>query len=126
MTARVIALAALSRSAHAMTAKPTTPSLPALHEAIVSPLGRKYSRAQAWRPAAGALRVELMFEEPDLVDAKPTRQAVYYDLDPGAVGPAVRVPVGSDLKLQQHFQLYTMGFQEQRHIRCAAVGQPCE
>ena len=87
-----------------MTAKPTTPSLPALHEAIVSPLGRKYSRAQAWRPAAGALRVELTFEEPDLVDAKPTTQAVYYDLDPGAVGPAVRVPVGSDLKLLQHFE----------------------
>ena len=98
-------LIGLSRSAHAMTAKPTAPSLPALYESIVSPLGRKYSRAQAWRPAAGALRVELTFEEPDLVDAKPTRQADYYDLaDGGAAGPAVRVPLGSDLKLLHHFE----------------------
>ena len=61
MSVRRISALLLSTTAQAMAAKATpslaakaTPSLPSLHAALSAPLGRKYSRAQSWRPGGGA------------------------------------------------------------------------
>ena len=104
---RLSALLIGSTACQAMTTK-AAPSLPALHAALSAPLGRKYSRAQSWRPSGvgggGPTRIELSFEEPDLIDAKPSKHAVYYDLATegsglSLAGPPVQVPVGAELKL---------------------------
>ena len=95
-----------SKATPSLTSK-ATPSLPSLHAALSAPLGRKYSRAQSWRPGgatAGPTRVELSFSEPDMVDSKPSAHAVYYDLVTDGSGlslaaPPVQVPLGAELKL---------------------------
>ena len=96
-----------SKATPSLTSK-AAPSLPSLHAALSAPLGRKYSRAQSWRPGgsatAGPTRVELSFSEPDMVDSKPSAHAVYYDLVTDGSGlslaaPPVQVPLGAELKL---------------------------
>jgi hypothetical protein len=109
MRLRRLSAIALLGTAQAMTSKATpSPSLPSLHAALSAPLGRKYSRAQSWRPGgsttAGPTRVELSFSEPDMVDSKPSAHAVYYDLVTDGSGlslaaPPVQVPLGAELKL---------------------------
>ena len=62
MSYRRISALALFGTAQAMATKATLPvvirdsnkaSLPSLHAALSAPLGRKYSRAQSWRPGGG-------------------------------------------------------------------------
>ena len=63
MSLRRISALALLNTVQAMTtqtkatpslASKAAPSLPSLHAALSAPLGRKYSRAQSWRPGGGA------------------------------------------------------------------------